>query len=104
MLVLTRKDTERILIGDNIEVVLVETWNGGAKIGVIAPRTITVNREEITREVEAEEQARRDAETAKQKKRHLARERYKMAQARLRFNRLNRHSGVRGRVEEGENG
>lgn len=47
MLVLTRKEGETIVIGDNIEVTIVSLDRGHAKVGIKAPRNISVDREEI---------------------------------------------------------
>ncbi len=47
MLVITRKIGERFLIGDNIWVTIVDIDNGRARIGITAPREISIKREEI---------------------------------------------------------
>ena len=47
MLVLTRKVNEEIVIGDNIRVTIVEVAPGRVKIGIQAPRSVTVDRGEI---------------------------------------------------------
>jgi carbon storage regulator len=48
MLVLTRWPGQSILIGDDIEVIIVEVRdNGRVRIGVDAPRTLQVDRKEI---------------------------------------------------------
>lgn len=47
MLLLTRRNGEAIVIGDNIRITVVETRNGSVKFGVEAPRSIEVWREEI---------------------------------------------------------
>lgn len=49
MLVLTRKPHERILIGDDITVEVLEMGPGKVRLGVVAPREVCVDREE-TRE------------------------------------------------------
>jgi len=50
MLVLTRKEGEVILVGDNIRITLVRSTNGQAKIGIDAPDTVTILRDELTHE------------------------------------------------------
>ena len=60
MLALTRKKGESIIIGDNIEVVVLSVQGDLVKIGVEAPRSIPVNRKEIF--VQILEQNRRAAE------------------------------------------
>ena len=47
MLVLTRKVGESIMIGDNIRVTIAEIVGNKARIGVQAPRDVTVDRQEI---------------------------------------------------------
>ncbi len=47
MLVLSRKIGERILIGDNITVTVVRISQGIVRIGIEAPRDMSVVREEV---------------------------------------------------------
>ncbi len=47
MLVLTRRPGESIVIGDNIVITIIEIKGGQIRVGVDAPRTIDVYREEI---------------------------------------------------------
>ncbi|MFH1075547.1 MAG: carbon storage regulator CsrA [Pseudomonadota bacterium] len=47
MLVLTRRMGERITIGDDIVVKILEIKGGQVKLGVEAPRHVKVHREEI---------------------------------------------------------
>lgn len=47
MLVLARKKSERILIGDNISVMIVRVQNGNVYVGVEAPDDVAVDREEV---------------------------------------------------------
>lgn len=47
MLVLARKVGESILIGDDIQLTVLSVQGKGVKIGIKAPREITVYREEI---------------------------------------------------------
>ncbi|GAB2979989.1 carbon storage regulator CsrA [Frigoribacterium salinisoli] len=51
MLVLTRKVGERILIGDDIVVTVLDARGDGVRIGIDAPRGITIQREEVVRAV-----------------------------------------------------
>ena len=48
MIVLTRRIGERIYIGDNIILEVVDTEGPRARIGVDAPREVLVLREELT--------------------------------------------------------
>ena len=47
MLVLTRKVNESIIIGDDIEITVVEIKGDHVKLGITAPRNITVHRKEV---------------------------------------------------------
>ena len=47
MLILTRRPTETVVIGDNITITVLDVKGGRVRIGVNAPREIIVNREEI---------------------------------------------------------
>jgi len=47
MLVLTRKKTETIQIGDNIEVSVIAIEGDQVKIGITAPKSIEIHRKEI---------------------------------------------------------
>lgn len=47
MLVLSRKEGERIMIGENIVVQLVEIRGDKVRIGVVAPKDVPVHRHEV---------------------------------------------------------
>jgi len=51
MLVLARKLDESIVIGDNIKVKIVSIENGVVKLGIDAPRDISIIRDELIQEV-----------------------------------------------------
>ena len=51
MLVLTRKKGQKIVIGNNIEIVILESDFNNVKIGVTAPQNVSVYREEIYVEI-----------------------------------------------------
>jgi carbon storage regulator len=51
MLVLSRKEGESIVIGDDIVVTVLEVRAGQIRIGIDAPRTLQVHRQEIYRQV-----------------------------------------------------
>jgi len=54
MLVLTRKIDQSIMIGDNVKITIVDVRGEQVKIGIEAPRSIPVHREEIYEEIKAE--------------------------------------------------
>lgn len=47
MLVLSRRTGERILIGDDIVITVCEIDRGKVRLGIEAPRTTTIYREEV---------------------------------------------------------
>lgn len=47
MLVLSRKNNESIMIGDDIEVRIIEITAKSVKVGIEAPKDITVHRKEV---------------------------------------------------------
>ena len=47
MLTLTRKVGESIRIGDEIEIVVKEIRRNQVRIGIVAPRDVTIYREEV---------------------------------------------------------
>jgi carbon storage regulator len=51
MLVLTRKTGQKLIINDNIEVIILETRGDSVKIGIKAPRNVSIYREEIYEEI-----------------------------------------------------
>ena len=54
MLVLARHLNESIMIGDEIEVVVVAVHGDQVKLGIRAPRSIAVHRKEIYEEIQRE--------------------------------------------------
>ncbi len=54
MLVLTRKVDQSIIIGDDIKIIVVDVRGDQVKIGIEAPRDVSVHREEIYREIQQE--------------------------------------------------
>jgi len=51
MLVLTRKTGQKLIINDNIEVIILESRGDAVKIGIKAPRNVSIYREEIYEEI-----------------------------------------------------
>lgn len=51
MLILTRKLNQKLIINDDIEVIILETYKNAVKIGIKAPHHVQVFREEIYREI-----------------------------------------------------
>ena len=47
MLVLSRKKDESIMIGDDVEIIIVDVRGDKIRLGIKAPRSISVHRKEI---------------------------------------------------------
>jgi carbon storage regulator len=56
MLVLTRKEDQSIMIGDDIEVKLLDINDKQVKVGIVAPRDVAVHRKEVYLQIQAENQ------------------------------------------------
>jgi len=51
MLILTRRIGERIFVGDDVQIIVLGVKGNQVRIGVQAPKHITVHREEIYRRI-----------------------------------------------------
>jgi len=51
LLVLTRKNNQSIIIGDNVEIMVVEIRGDQVKLGIKAPKSVTIYRAEIYNEI-----------------------------------------------------
>jgi carbon storage regulator len=56
MLILTRRKGETLMIGNDIEVTVLGVKGGQVRLGVNAPRTIEVHREEIFERINKEKE------------------------------------------------
>ncbi len=54
MLVISRKENQRIKIGENIEIVIVEINKNQVKIGIEAPKEVQILRSELIEEIKKE--------------------------------------------------
>ncbi len=64
MLALSRKSNESIIIGNDIEITVLEVKGEQVKIGIKAPKSIPVYREEVYQQIrEANKEAASDAVT-----------------------------------------
>jgi carbon storage regulator len=65
MLVLTRKTGQKLIIANDIEITILETKGEAVKIGIDAPKHISIYREEIYEEIKkANRQATEQAEAS----------------------------------------
>jgi carbon storage regulator len=51
MLVLSRKLNESIMIGDQIEIVVLDVREGSVRLGIKAPRDVSIHRQEVYAEI-----------------------------------------------------
>ncbi|EAI0690547.1 carbon storage regulator CsrA [Campylobacter coli] len=54
MLILSRKENESIVIGEGIEIKIVQTGKGYAKIGIDAPKSLMILRKELLAQIKDE--------------------------------------------------
>ncbi|MBA7563429.1 Translational regulator CsrA [subsurface metagenome] len=67
MLVLSRQKDESIMIGDDVEVIIVDVRGDKVRLGITAPRSIPVHRREVYEAIKREK-AEKQAKQAKQAK------------------------------------
>lgn len=58
MLVLSRKKDERIIIGDQITIMVIEIRGDKVRLGIDAPKEVTVHREEVYQAIRREQESR----------------------------------------------
>ncbi len=54
MLVLSRRINESIMIGDDVEVIIVDVRGDKVRLGITAPKTISVHRKEVYEAIQRE--------------------------------------------------
>ncbi len=54
MLVLSRKQDEKIIIGDSISLMVVSIQGDKVRLGIEAPKEVTIHREEVYRAIQEE--------------------------------------------------
>lgn len=64
MLVITRKNGQKIMINDNIEITIVEAKNGSCKVAIQADRDVKIYREEIYYQIKLANLIGKDANTS----------------------------------------
>ena len=57
MLVLSRRSGESVIIGDDVSVTVLEVRGDVVRLGIAAPRSVRVHREEVYRELQAANRA-----------------------------------------------
>lgn len=56
MLVLSRKKDEKIIIGDNITLMVIEIRGDKVRLGIDAPKEVTVHRQEVYEAIKKEQE------------------------------------------------
>jgi carbon storage regulator len=64
LLVISRKKGESLLIGDDIEITVSKIEDGTVKLSISAPRSVTILRKELYREVENENRSAAASDTS----------------------------------------
>jgi carbon storage regulator len=65
MLVLSRQRDESIMIGDNVEIVIVDIRGDKVRLGITAPKEIPVHRKEIYLAIQREKAKKKEEEEKK---------------------------------------
>ncbi len=63
MLVLTRKHGQSIVVGDHVEVVVLEIRGEQVRLGIKAPKNVSVHRKEIYDQIQTENELAADIST-----------------------------------------
>jgi carbon storage regulator len=66
MLVLSRQKDESIMVGDEVEITIVDVRGDKVRLGITAPRSIAVHRKEVYNAIQREKEAE-GQETPKEK-------------------------------------
>jgi carbon storage regulator len=67
MLVLSRNRDEKVFIGDNITVQIIDVRGGKVRLGIEAPKGVPVHREEVYLAILEEERLKAEQEAAKER-------------------------------------
>ncbi len=62
MLVLSRQRDESIMIGDDVEIIIVDVRGDKVRLGITAPKSIPVHRREIYDAIQREKKEKEEAE------------------------------------------
>ncbi len=57
MLILSRKTDERIVIGENIELVVIAVTGDRVRLGFNAPKDVSIHREEVHRRIQSKDRS-----------------------------------------------
>jgi carbon storage regulator len=65
MLVVTRRTGEKIMIGDNMEIMVISVQGPQVRIGIKAPKDVSVHREEIYKRIQSSQTHKTDPSNQK---------------------------------------
>ncbi len=68
MLVLSRQRDESIMIGDNVEIIIVDVRGDKVRLGITAPKEIPVHRREIYDAIQREKAQKKESQEEQQEK------------------------------------
>ena len=60
MLVLSRQKDESIMIGDNVEITIVDVRGDKVRLGIVAPREVPVHRREVYEAIQRENNEKKE--------------------------------------------
>ena len=63
MLVLSRKKNEELVIGENIVVIVVDVRGGTVRLGINAPKSVSIHRQEVYEKIK---QSRQDEDAPRE--------------------------------------
>ena len=67
MLVLSRQRDESIMIGDDVEIIIVDVRGDKVRLGITAPKNIPVHRREIYDAIQREKTEKKESDTQPEK-------------------------------------
>jgi len=67
MLVLSRQRDESIMIGDDVEIIIVDVRGDKVRLGITAPKEIPVHRREIYDAIQREKRQKKEPQEQKEK-------------------------------------
>jgi len=65
MLVLSRQKDESIIIGDDVEIIIVDVRGDKVRLGITAPKNISVHRREVYEAIQREKKEKAQKEATK---------------------------------------
>ena len=70
MLVLSRQKDESIMVGDEVEITIVDVRGDKVRLGITAPRSIDVHRKEVYEAIQREKEGQKETDDVKAKAHH----------------------------------